>query len=60
MAEQPTISIDIAADGVDAGPPSNARYTEPAGMLLVKLAYTQAMGTRLGTPLQRQAETEER
>lgn len=29
---------DIDADGVDAGPLSNARYTEPLGMLLAQLA----------------------
>ena len=51
---------DIGADGVDAGPLCNARYTEPAGVVLVKLAYTQAMGTRLGTALLRDADTEER
>lgn len=59
MAEQPTISIDIDADGVRAGPVSNARYTEPVGMLLVRLGCVQGMGTR-GTALLREADTEER
>ncbi len=29
---------------IDAGPLSNARYVEPAGFLLVQLAYAQQMG----------------
>ncbi len=37
---------DIDADGVDAGPLTMARYTEPAGMLLVQLAYAQGLGPR--------------
>jgi predicted dinucleotide-binding enzyme len=44
---------DIDAEGVDAGPLSNARFTEPAGMLLVQLAYVQGMGPRIGTALLR-------
>lgn len=46
---------DIDADGVDAGPLSNARYTEPLGMLLVQLAYVQGMGARIGSVLIRDA-----
>jgi len=42
---------DIDADGVDAGPLSLARYTEPLGMLLVQLAYLQGFGARIGTVL---------
>lgn len=42
---------DIPAVGVDAGPLSLARYTEPLGMLLVQLAYVQGMGTRIGARL---------
>jgi predicted dinucleotide-binding enzyme len=42
---------DIDADGVDAGPLSLARYTEPLGMLLVYLAYVQGFGARIGTVL---------
>ena len=55
-----TLLADIGADGLDAGPLSNARYTEPVGLFLVQLASTQAMGTRLGTALLRDADTEER
>jgi hypothetical protein len=42
---------DIPASGVDAGPLSLARYTEPLGMLLVQLAYVQGMGARIGATL---------
>src|SRR5580704_11062236 len=42
---------DIDADGVDAGPLSLARYTEPLGMLLVHLAYVQGFGALIGTAL---------
>lgn len=42
---------DIPANGVDAGPLSLARYTEPLGMLLVQLAYVQGMGARIGAAL---------
>lgn len=42
---------DIEADGTDAGPLRNARYTEPLGMLLVQLAYAQGMGARIGARL---------
>lgn len=45
---------DIGADGVDAGPLTNARYTEPLGMLLVQLAYVQGMGPRIGSSLLRE------
>jgi hypothetical protein len=47
---------DIGASGIDAGPLSNARYTEPLGMLLVQLAYVQGMGTRVGAVLTRGAD----
>ncbi len=46
---------EIDADGVDAGPLSLARYTEPLGMLLVQLAYRQGMGARIGAALLRDA-----
>jgi hypothetical protein len=49
---------DVDADGVDAGPLSLARYTEPLGMLLVSLAYVQGLGARIGTVLIRD-QTEE-
>lgn len=42
---------DIDAEGVDAGPLTLARYTEPLGMLLVQLAYMQRMGPRIGSVL---------
>lgn len=44
---------DIAALPVDAGPLSAARFTEPAGMLLVHPAYRQAFGPRIGLALAR-------
>lgn len=44
---------DIAADGIDAGPLANARYTEPFGMLLVQLAYKQGMGAHIGAAMLR-------
>jgi len=46
-----TLVADIPAGGVDAGPLSIARYTEPLGMLLVQLAYVQGMGARIGANL---------
>lgn len=42
---------DIDAEGVDAGPLDLARYTEPMGMLLVKLAYVSGFGVRIGSVL---------
>jgi predicted dinucleotide-binding enzyme/quinol monooxygenase YgiN len=47
---------DIDAAGVDAGPLSHARYTEPLGMLLAQLAYRQGMGTHIGAVLIREAD----
>jgi predicted dinucleotide-binding enzyme len=44
---------ELGADGVDAGPLSLARYTEPLGMLLVHLAYVGGMGARIGSQLLR-------
>ncbi|MBD2257997.1 NADPH-dependent F420 reductase [Pseudanabaena sp. FACHB-2040] len=35
---------ETGCDPIDAGPLRNARYIEPAGMLLVQLAYAQQMG----------------
>ena len=37
---------------IDAGPLESARYLEPAGFLLVRLAYGIGMGTRIGLQLQ--------
>ena len=45
---------DIEAAGVDAGPLSLARCTEPLGLLLVRLAYGQGFGARIGAALIRE------
>jgi 8-hydroxy-5-deazaflavin:NADPH oxidoreductase len=37
----------------DAGPLENARYVEPAGFLLVRLAYGLGLGARIGLSLTR-------
>ena len=42
---------DIEAAGVDAGPLSLARCTEPLGLLLVRLAYGQGFGARIAAAL---------
>ena len=42
---------DLDAGGVDAGPLSLARYTEPAGMLMVQLAYMNGFGARIASVL---------
>jgi predicted dinucleotide-binding enzyme len=42
---------DLDAAGVDAGPLSLARYTEPLGMLLVQLAYMNGFGARIASVL---------
>jgi predicted dinucleotide-binding enzyme len=44
---------DIGAEPALAGPLSNARFAEPAGMLLVQLAYRQGMGPSIGLSLLR-------
>jgi 8-hydroxy-5-deazaflavin:NADPH oxidoreductase len=41
----------IGSEPVDAGALVAARFTEPASMLLVHLAYKQGMGGRIGTRL---------
>jgi predicted dinucleotide-binding enzyme len=41
----------IGAAPIDAGRLMHARYTEPACMLLVQLAYTQSFGTQIGLTL---------
>ncbi|WP_233808191.1 NADPH-dependent F420 reductase [Paraburkholderia sp. HP33-1] len=46
---------DIGAEPIDAGPLVLARYTEPAAMLLVQLAYTRGFGTAIGFSLLRDA-----
>lgn len=45
---------DIGAEPVMAGPLRLARFTEPAAMLLVQLAYMQGFGARIGLGLQRE------
>jgi 8-hydroxy-5-deazaflavin:NADPH oxidoreductase len=44
---------EIGGMAVDAGPLCLARYTEPACMLLVSLAYVQGFGPRIGLTLVR-------
>jgi 8-hydroxy-5-deazaflavin:NADPH oxidoreductase len=43
----------LPAAVVDAGPLESARYIEPAGFLLVRLAYGQQLGPRIGLELLR-------
>ncbi|MBA4192812.1 MAG: F420-dependent NADP oxidoreductase [Planctomycetaceae bacterium] len=45
---------NIGADPVDAGPLQLARFNEPAGMLLVNLAFVQGYGPGIGTALLRE------
>ncbi|MBV9610838.1 MAG: NAD(P)-binding domain-containing protein [Acidobacteriaceae bacterium] len=46
---------DIGCESIDAGPLQLARYTEPACMLLVQLAYARGFGARIGLTLARDA-----
>lgn len=46
----------IGAVPVLAGGLVNARYAEPAGFLLVQLAYGQGLGPRIGMALLREAQ----
>jgi predicted dinucleotide-binding enzyme len=39
---------EIGSQPLDAGPLVNARYIEPACMLLIQLAYTRGYGARIG------------
>jgi 8-hydroxy-5-deazaflavin:NADPH oxidoreductase len=48
-----SLLTSIGVEVTDVGPLMNARYTEPAGFLLVQLAYAQGMGPRLGLNLVR-------
>ncbi len=41
----------LPATVIDAGPLQNARWVEPAGFLLVRLAYAQGLGARIGLGL---------
>jgi len=45
---------DIGFDPVDAGPLKSARYLEPMGVLIIGLAYTLKMGTKMGYKLVRE------
>jgi len=47
------LAEDIGGAAVDAGPLILARYTEPACMLLVSLAYVRGFGARIGLALLR-------
>ena len=44
---------EIEVEAIDAGPLRNARYIEPAMMLLVQLAYAQGMGGAIALKLLR-------
>jgi predicted dinucleotide-binding enzyme len=44
---------DVGGAFIDGGPLNLARYTEPAAMLLVQLAYKQGFGPRIGLSLVR-------
>ncbi|NJN56789.1 MAG: NADPH-dependent F420 reductase [Leptolyngbyaceae cyanobacterium SL_5_9] len=58
-AEAKAIVADLLheteVEPIDAGPLRNARYVEPAGMLLVQLAYVQQMGQVAMKLLQRES-----
>jgi len=47
------LGTQLGFDAVDAGPPTNARYLEPAVELLIQLAYGQGMGAGIGFTLAR-------
>jgi predicted dinucleotide-binding enzyme len=44
---------DLDLEPVDAGPLTSARFIEPAGMLVVQLAYGMGLGPNIGTQLLR-------
>jgi predicted dinucleotide-binding enzyme len=44
---------DLGAEATEGGPLANARYIEPAGYLLVQLAYMQGLGPKIGLSLLR-------
>ncbi len=50
-----TIARPPGAQPVEAGPLAMARWTEPVGMLLIKLGYVQGLGPMIGAPLLRYA-----
>ncbi|GAA3908293.1 NAD(P)-binding domain-containing protein [Streptomyces lacrimifluminis] len=47
------LAAELGFDAVDAGPLSNARYTEPAVELLIQLAFGQGLGPGIGFTLAR-------
>jgi 8-hydroxy-5-deazaflavin:NADPH oxidoreductase len=47
------LAAELGFDAVDAGPLSNARYTEPAVELLIQLAFGQGLGPGIGYVLAR-------
>lgn len=47
---------ELGAQPVEAGPLAMARWTEPLGMLLIKLGYVQGLGPMIGAPLMQYAE----
>lgn len=49
---------DLEVDGIDAGPLTLARYTEPLGMLLAQLAYVRGMGARIGAAFLRERQSQ--
>lgn len=44
---------DLGAQPVEAGTLDVARWTEPLGMLLIRLGYVQGLGPMIGAPLMR-------
>jgi predicted dinucleotide-binding enzyme len=49
------LAADLGAQPVEAGGLATARWTEPVGMLLIRLGYAQGMGPMIGAPLLRYA-----
>ena len=47
--------VRLGFDAVDAGPLSSAREIEPLGMLNIRLAYKQGLGSNIGFSLLRQS-----
>jgi 8-hydroxy-5-deazaflavin:NADPH oxidoreductase len=43
--------LTLGVSVTDAGPLMNSRYAEAAGFLLIQLAYSQGLGTRIGLAL---------
>ena len=49
LASVAALLRDLDLNPVDAGPLASARYIEPAGMLIVQLAYNMGLGPNIGT-----------